>query len=484
MSDVRDPAAPTSSGDPTAGDDATWRDGWPVGPPELCQQVFLDDGYGRATLDAEGRIIHLNPSVATLVDRPIDEIRGHHFSEFLTPASLELARAVFTQVVAVSESDVPIDLEIARPDGTTIPVEVGAIRYFDHPEHPGLHLRMRPAALQRWVERFLTQMVSGAPLAACFEPLARAFDAAVPGARTSIVYDRDGSTFASAVGPSVDPAVWDAAQAAPDELFDADHVPWLKAVLDDVPRYEAVRDLTPHLRVAAEANGYAACWAFPVTVPPDAAPAAAVVMYRSTPGPPLAGQAQAATNLRGLVALAIERHRSHQRLVRAATHDSLTSLLNRGELVARLSRSLADDREQARLAVLYLDLDDFKPVNDEYGHRFGDDLLAVVGQRLRGSLRSGDDIARVGGDEFVMVCRGVDDISRVSRVAEDLLAKAAQPFRLGDSLVKLGASIGIALAPDHGSSAGELIDAADQGLYLAKNSGRGCSRLSPARRIR
>ncbi len=464
--------------------DLSWRDGWPVGSPALCQQVILDDPNGRVLVDDAACILRLNPAAAELFGRPVDEILGRPLSDFLTRASLRVAWRAFSQVstdAMADVEDIPVDLEVERPDGTVVAVEVGGHRYFDDPDHPGLHLRLRPVTRQRWIETFLTALVSGAPLAACLEPLVHAFDASVPGAHTVLLYDRDGTRFERATGPSLHPDVYAAARMAPREMAE-DEVPWVAAAHRGEPVFVAVDDLPPTLRAGAQQAGYRSCWAFPVVVPPDETTSAVVVMLRSVPGPPLIGQRVSVDKLLGLVNLAIERNRSHRRLVRAATHDSLTELLNREELVARLGRALGRrDGEKAipGLAVMYLDLDRFKPVNDQHGHRFGDELLALVGQRLQGCLRPGDDIARVGGDEFVVLCQGLDDEAQARTLAATLVDAASQPFFLNGRTVEVGASVGIALAPTHGATPVALVDAADRGLYRAKREGRGCARMAP-----
>lgn len=465
-------------------DDPTWRDGWPVGEPDLCQVVLLDDPCGRLMLDATGRVVGLNPAAGALLGRPAEEVLGRRLGVFLTAASTKVLLEAFAQLdvdSAADAHDIPLDIEVQRPDGSTVAVEIGGHQYLDHPQHPGMHVRMRPRTREWWVEEFLTHLVSGAPLATCLVPLARAFDASVPHAHTALLYDITDESFERVAGPSINPELYAAARAAPGELVEAG-APWLDAVRSGEPRFAAVDDLPPNLRRSARRAGYRACWAFPVTVPPDDVPTAVVLMFRTVPGPPLIGQGLSVAKLRDHLTLAIERNRSHRRLVRAATHDPLTELLNREELVVRLGRSLdrrRDGSPETQLAVMYVDLDRFKAVNDVHGHRFGDELLALAGRRLQGCLRADDDMARVGGDEFVVVCHDVRGPDHVRRVAEDLVAAATAPFVLGDVTVEIGASVGIALSPGHGTTPGDLIDAADRGLYLAKHSGRGCSRLAP-----
>jgi diguanylate cyclase (GGDEF)-like protein len=157
-----------------------------------------------------------------------------------------------------------------------------------------------------------------------------------------------------------------------------------------------------------------------------------------------------------------------------ARHDVLTGLSNRAGLAAAVERRWSALRPASqRLALLYLDLDGFKGVNDTFGHGVGDQLLARVAERLRGVVRDGDVSARVGGDEFVVLIDGLDAIG-VLRVAQRLITEiAGQPYRVGDGApVEIGVSVGIAFAPEHGRDFNALLGAADAALYEAKSKGK------------
>ena len=127
------------------------------------------------------------------------------------------------------------------------------------------------------------------------------------------------------------------------------------------------------------------------------------------------------------------------------------------------------------MAVLMMDLDKFKEVNDSLGHAAGDELLKQVAERIRIRLREIDTVARLGGDEFVILIEEFKHYEDVAQVAEAIIHTLSQPFTLYDShQVTISASIGIAIHPDHGKSIEELMDNADTALYQAKDSGRGC----------
>ncbi len=159
------------------------------------------------------------------------------------------------------------------------------------------------------------------------------------------------------------------------------------------------------------------------------------------------------------------------RLRHEASHDALTGLPNRALFLDRLGATLAQGRAgRPSGAVFLLDLDGFKPVNDTHGHEAGDVVLREVGARLRHTSRPPDTVARLGGDEFALVLPDTDRAGAV-RMAQRIIAALRVPIALGERTVRVGASLGIALAPEHGTEARTLLRAADQAMYRAKRGG-------------
>ena len=157
-----------------------------------------------------------------------------------------------------------------------------------------------------------------------------------------------------------------------------------------------------------------------------------------------------------------------------AFHDVLTGLPNRALVEDRLTQALAlATRNDQRVALLLIDLDRFKAVNDTHGHHAGDELIIAVAQRLNRIVRASDTVGRIGGDEFIVVMPEVDNIGQVNSLAQRMIDELAQPFTLFGSDVWSGASIGLALAPKDGIDRLELMRKADIALYEAKSGGRG-----------
>ena len=169
-----------------------------------------------------------------------------------------------------------------------------------------------------------------------------------------------------------------------------------------------------------------------------------------------------------------ERRQAQSKLNYLAYHDPLTGLANRRCFIERLEESLRETaRRDERLAVLFIDLDQFKQVNDSLGHGVGDELLVSVASRLSEHVRLIDMLARLGGDEFICLMEGVRQTEDVEMLASEILAAFEQPFKLGDHELFLTASVGISLFPGDGESVLELMRNADSAMYRAKFSGRG-----------
>ncbi|MGL5409923.1 MAG: diguanylate cyclase domain-containing protein, partial [Shewanella sp.] len=170
---------------------------------------------------------------------------------------------------------------------------------------------------------------------------------------------------------------------------------------------------------------------------------------------------------------------AEKQLQYVANHDALTQLPNRALLDDRLRQTLlVHYREQAQFAVLFIDLDGFKQINDHYGHAAGDALLINVANILTKAVRNSDTVARFGGDEWVILLNRVQDLDAVTQVADNILRSLLSPLEIDNTQVMIALSIGIAIYPRDGDSAIELLKKADKQMYLAKAAGGRCYRVS------
>ena len=170
--------------------------------------------------------------------------------------------------------------------------------------------------------------------------------------------------------------------------------------------------------------------------------------------------------------------RQQEQLSRMAHYDLLTNLPNRVLLADRISQAMLQcRRHQKSLAVVFVDLDSFKSVNDAYGHSVGDELLIALSERIHGVLREGDSLARIGGDEFVAVLTDLTKIEDCEPILERFLEAASASVTIGSLLLNVSASIGVTFYPQDNADADQLMRHADQAMYIAKASGKNCYHL-------
>jgi diguanylate cyclase (GGDEF)-like protein len=163
-----------------------------------------------------------------------------------------------------------------------------------------------------------------------------------------------------------------------------------------------------------------------------------------------------------------------QKLIHNANYDILTDLPNRMLFNDRIKQTLEiSKRYGQKFAVLFLDLDDFKKVNDMYGHKAGDEVLIEVSKRISGFIRSSDTFARIGGDEFTVILNNIANKDGVIKVANKIIELVSHPIKLSNEAeVKIGISIGIALFPDDGDYEDRIVSKADNAMYKAKLRGK------------
>ncbi len=185
-----------------------------------------------------------------------------------------------------------------------------------------------------------------------------------------------------------------------------------------------------------------------------------------------ASEAKQLTDLADRLSVAITNIQRSEILFQKAHFDELTGLINRHAFQENLREHISRSWRGEKGAVLFIDLDGFKKVNDTEGHKAGDRLLVIISERLRACLREVDTIARMGGDEFAVIVPGCDDEKSISQLCERIIGSAIQPIVVDRMEHTVGASIGVALFPDDGRKVDELIMKADSAMYRAKEAGR------------
>lgn len=179
-----------------------------------------------------------------------------------------------------------------------------------------------------------------------------------------------------------------------------------------------------------------------------------------------------------------ERKRNEEVIWKMAHYDHLTGLANRARFTSEIEKAATGQRKgDGRLALAMIDLDKFKPVNDRYGHPVGDKLLKIIADIISSQIRERDLAARIGGDEFAILFYDMDGADHAVTVAERIIEAVSSPFNVDSHEIKVGASIGIAVYPEHADSPKALIAAADDALYSVKDCGRGAVAVSPIRTL-
>lgn len=168
-----------------------------------------------------------------------------------------------------------------------------------------------------------------------------------------------------------------------------------------------------------------------------------------------------------------------EKLRHAAQHDALTGLPNRALFADRLDQEIArSKRQESNFALIFMDLDNFKPINDNFGHAVGDQVLQIIAKRLLNCIRAEDTVGRVGGDEFVMLLAGLSTTESILNLTEKIREAVRMPFTIDEHEFIIACSIGVALFPHAGIDAISLTKSADEAMYRAKSDGRNCVRLN------
>lgn len=431
--------------------------------PAMFEVVAEHSIYPIVMLDQEGRVRWVGESIERFFGYRPDELVGRHFASVVMPESLDAAVDAFASVDDAYEVDpwggVGVQVELRHAEGYAVSCELAALTT-RRTGLPWYVVLIRQAGYERALDRAVEAMAAGASLGTVLSLIVSALHNMVP--RTGIaVCDRwNGDRFEVSAGP------------ATSLLVTQPGSPWARALATGQDVAVADRSGLPRpLAALARAEGYEACWVHPVSLTDGARPVAAIVVWRRHAGPPTRFNRSTLRKAGQLLRLTLQWDRSHRTLQFAATHDPLTGLANRQAFRERLTAVAKGGEGQA--AVLYLDLDRFKPVNDHLGHQTGDKALAVVAERLVAALRPGDLVARMGGDEFAVLCERLTSPDDVGRVAQRLLDVIRLPI---DSAARedilLDVSIGVAdVRP------GDMVDAvlarADEAMRAAKHHGRG-----------
>ncbi|MDW7745964.1 EAL domain-containing protein [Halomonas sp.] len=389
------------------------------------------------SLDLRGHFVTANEHCAALTGFPVDQILGAHFSQFLRPDDLAHIQQKFEITAAGDpcryELQIPHrDGKVRRLDITNLPIVVDERIQGVYGIAKDVTQRREHETRLRILERGVEASVNGVLIADAGEP------------DLPIIYAND--AFQRMTGYTRDEIIGRNCRFLQGTETDM-------AVVQQV-RQQLAQQREVHVTLCNYRKDGTSFWND---------------LYIA----PVRDEEGQVTHYVGIQHDISERKAYEARLAYHASHDALTGLANRALREDRLVHDFELARRQGhRLAVLFVDLDEFKPINDSLGHAIGDQLLLGVSQRLSAAMRAGDTLARLGGDEFVVLLPDLHDEEQALQVAERLLALIARPYRVGEHELSLSCSIGIAISNAELSQPNELIQQADMAMYLAKQQGR------------
>jgi diguanylate cyclase (GGDEF)-like protein/PAS domain S-box-containing protein len=393
-----------------------------------------------AVFDRSGRCVFASPSAERGLGRPVERLLEAPPFDFVhvddRPAVAQTFLAIGTRPGAASP---PFEFRVVHDDGSWHTLEAVGTNLTDDPAVDGIVLNARDITERRWAE---------AELREAQERFRSAFEHAPIGMALAGI---DGELF------RVNRALARMLGRAEDELlglslFDLTHPADQATIRSQVDRL-----------VTGEIGSYQVEQRYLHTDGREVWTAISASLVRDSAGTPM----YVVHQIEDVTA----RRRDGERLAHQAIHDPLTGLPNRLLFVERLRRALAEDRA-AHTAILFLDLDHFKVINDSLGHSAGDRLLVTIADRLRNAVRPNDTVARFGGDEFTVLCRGVPDEQVAADIAQRIAAAVAKPVQLAEGEVYVTISVGIALAGADLETPETLLRNADAAMYRAKEQGR------------
>jgi diguanylate cyclase (GGDEF)-like protein/PAS domain S-box-containing protein len=408
---------------------------------EAQLQAMLRDSHDiLAVIDAEGHLAYANPAAERLFGRRIEPLLGSSPFDFVHPEDLEHVIEVFGNAVHRPGETERVEVRVQHQNGQWRTLEAIGTNLLSDPAVNGMVVSARDVTESRAIH---------AQLRDAQERFRSAFDWAPIGmALTSLDgrFFRVNRALAQMLGRTEDQLQKATVLAIThEEDRDASTEAMRRAVSDNQSGYRMEKRYL-------HADGR------PVWVK------LSVSLVRDPDGAPLyfVSQMEDIT----------ERRASGELLAHQAIHDPLTGLPNRLLFVDRLRRALAESNDEQRIAVLFLDLDHFKMVNDSLGHPAGDRLLVALADRVRAAIRPSDVVARFGGDEFTVLCRDVPDEQAARLVASRISSAVALPIALAEGEVFVTASIGIALSGGELETPETLLRNADAAMYRAKDQGR------------
>jgi diguanylate cyclase (GGDEF)-like protein/PAS domain S-box-containing protein len=429
-------------------------------------------------LDERGVVTYLSPAIDAVFGRSVESLVGTSFLDHLDEDAIEQCLVLHRALLDRPDEPVEGEFNVFDDRGWHC-VEATWTNQLQEPAVRGFVGNLRDISDRKRTNAFgqdetkvLELILSGAPVPETLTMVVRALEAYIPDGAGSIrLLDHDRTTLEPVAYPSL-PAEYVHAVTKHTTLADIDA--FLSATETRVMRDIKHEGARPVLNDLCLANGLRGIWSAPIRSPDGSEFLGLLAFFVRNVREPRATELAILERARDLAALAIDRDAATKELGRLALHDTLTGLPNRALAQDRLEHALerlAQTDDESMVAVLFIDLDRFKLVNDGLGHETGDELLVAVSRRLQATVRRQDTVARIGGDEFVILCEDLRDEEQAVELADRAAQVFSEPFVLSHAEVAVSASIGIAATSRSSDRASNLLQDADAAMYRAKRRG-------------
>lgn len=447
------------------------------------------------SVNQQGEIISFNQAAESAFGYRSAEVLGKKFADIIIPMEWhEQIRQDIERFVATGEGTLlnrRIELTAIHADGSTFPAEVAVVPLSGHSSQAftafirDISEQKRIEALQLGQNQILNMVATGASLRDILAEIVRFAESQSGHGLCSILQlNNEGTALADRVAQSLPQSYLtqiDESRVGPCNHSCGTAVhrgePVVVTAIATDPLWAAARD------VALE-HGLMACTSWPIFGKNRKILGSFALYFRNAIAP-TANDLQVFSICTRLAGIAIESRASEDKMRYLAHYDGLTSLPNRFLFKEYLDLALRNARRHGKkFAVLFLDLDKFKEINDTLGHDAGDQVLREIAKRMRSCLRHTDKIARMGGDEFYVLAEELNDGRHAADIAQKLLDEAARPVQIGGEERRLSVSIGIGIYPDDGGDGQTLLQNADSAMYRAKNLGKNSYQFFSSRKER
>jgi diguanylate cyclase (GGDEF)-like protein/PAS domain S-box-containing protein len=429
-------------------------------------------------VDEDGITTYVSPAAKSVLGIDPADALGANIFDRVHPDDRDRAVAIFRETLRLPGLHPPLDLRTRRADGVYVDLEAVSNNLLNDPSIRAVVINARDVTERRRAERLLKSearllddIAGGARLEHSLKEIAREMEGYVSDWPCLIILGGEPIPIFSAGDRLPAKAQLDLTRLA----VGAGRCPWLESGTGDDPVMGSLEDdpAWPPAAMLMTHYGFRDFWGVSIRGSALPEPIGAVLFLSGVDPQPTPHDLEVARLGARLATIGFERHRVQAQITHNALHDALTDLPNRTLLLERTAQAVARSRRSgALIALLMVDIDHFKYINDSLGHSVGDQVLVEVGRRFCAAVRPDDTVARIGGDEFLVLCDGLPNEAKVMRYAQRILSTLVPPMRIGGHEVRVGASIGIAI--DGNVLEPEIFFRdADAAMYHAKENGRG-----------